>query len=66
MRVVGIPFRVVPSRVEEIPAPGEAPRRFVRRAAREKDADEVFPWDVIAGGLPRRALRARYERIIRR
>jgi len=36
MRVVGIPFRVVPSRVEEIPAPGEAPRRFVRRAAREK------------------------------
>ena len=33
---------------------------------REKDADEVFPWDVIAGGLPRRALRARYERIIRR
>ena len=36
MRVVGIPFRVVPSRVEEIPSPGEAPRRFVRRAAREK------------------------------
>jgi radical SAM superfamily enzyme YgiQ (UPF0313 family) len=33
---------------------------------REKDADEVFPWDVIAGGLPRQALRARYERIIRR
>lgn len=33
---------------------------------REKDADEVFPWDVISGGLPRRALRARYERIIRR
>jgi len=33
---------------------------------REKDADEVFPWDVIAGGLPRRALRTRYERIIRR
>ncbi len=36
MRAVGIPFRVVPSRVEEVPAPGEAPRRFVRRAAREK------------------------------
>jgi len=33
---VGVPFRVVPSRVEEVPAPGEAPRRFVRRAAREK------------------------------
>ena len=36
MRAVGIPFRVVPSRVEEVPARGEAPRRFVRRAAREK------------------------------
>ena len=36
LRVVGIPFRVVPSRVEEIPAPGESPRRFVRRASREK------------------------------
>jgi septum formation protein len=36
MRGVGIPFRVLPSRVEEVPAPGEAPRRFVRRAAREK------------------------------
>ncbi len=33
---------------------------------REKDADEVFPWDVIDAGLPRRALRARYESIIRR
>ena len=36
MRVVGVRFRVVPSRVEEVPGPGEAPRRFVRRAAREK------------------------------
>jgi radical SAM superfamily enzyme YgiQ (UPF0313 family) len=33
---------------------------------REKDATEVFPWDVVAGGLPREALRARYERITRR
>lgn len=36
MRVVGIPFRVVAPRAEEEPAPGEAPRRFVRRAARGK------------------------------
>ena len=36
MRVVGVRFRVVPSRVDEVPAPGESPRRFVRRAAREK------------------------------
>ncbi|MBI5420212.1 MAG: septum formation protein Maf [Deltaproteobacteria bacterium] len=34
--VIGVPFRVVPSRIEETPRPGEAPRRFVRRAAREK------------------------------
>jgi radical SAM superfamily enzyme YgiQ (UPF0313 family) len=33
---------------------------------REKDATEVFPWDVVAGGLPREELRARYERITRR
>ena len=36
MRAVGVPFRVVPSRVDEVPAPGEPPRHFVRRAAREK------------------------------
>jgi septum formation protein len=36
MRAVGVPFRVIPSRVEEVPARGELPRRFVRRAAREK------------------------------
>lgn len=36
MRVVGVAFRVIPPRVDEAPAPGEAPRRFVRRAAREK------------------------------
>jgi septum formation protein len=33
---VGVPFRVVPSRIEETPLPGEPPLRFVRRAAREK------------------------------
>lgn len=36
MRAVGVPFRVVASRVDEVPAAGEPPRRFVLRAAREK------------------------------
>ena len=45
MRAVGVPFRVVPSRVEEVPAPGEPPRRFVRRAARDKGEEvaERYP-----------------------
>src|SRR5512132_4062980 len=30
---VGVPFRVVPSGVDEIPRSGESPSRFVRRAA---------------------------------
>jgi len=32
---------------------------------REKDADEYLPWDVIDGGLPKKALRKRYEAIVR-
>lgn len=36
MRAIGAPFRVVASRVEEEPRSGEAPTRFVRRAALEK------------------------------
>jgi septum formation protein len=36
LRAVGVPFRVVPSRIEEVPRRGETPLRFVRRAAREK------------------------------
>ncbi|MGE5663288.1 MAG: Maf family protein [Deltaproteobacteria bacterium] len=36
---VGVPFRVVPSRVDEERLPGEAPRRFVLRAARDKGAE---------------------------
>jgi len=36
LRAVGVRFRVVPSRIEEVPRPGEPPLRFVRRAAREK------------------------------
>ncbi len=37
---MGIPFRVVPSRAEEIPRDGEPPAAFVRRAALDK-AEEV-------------------------
>lgn len=33
---LGVPFRVVPSGVDEIPLPGEPPARFVRRAALDK------------------------------
>jgi septum formation protein len=36
LRAVGVRFRVVPSRIEEVPGPGEPALRFVRRAAREK------------------------------
>ncbi|NJD61818.1 MAG: septum formation protein Maf [Deltaproteobacteria bacterium] len=36
LRAIGVRFRVVPSRIEEVPRPGEPPLRFVRRAAREK------------------------------
>ena len=32
---------------------------------REKESDEVFPWDVIGGGLPKSVLRKRYESILR-
>jgi hypothetical protein len=31
---------------------------------REKSADEYFPWDIIKGGLPKKALRKRYEAIM--
>jgi septum formation protein len=36
LAAVGVPFRVVPSGVDEIPLPGESPSRFVRRAALDK------------------------------
>jgi septum formation protein len=36
LAAVGVPFRVVPSGVDEIPRPGESPPRFVRRAALDK------------------------------
>ena len=40
LRALGVPFRVLPSRVDEVPRPGESPTRFVARAAFEK-AEEV-------------------------
>ena len=39
LRAVGVPFAVIPPAVDERPRPGESPRRFARRAAREKGAD---------------------------
>jgi septum formation protein len=36
LAAVGVPFRVVPSGVEEIPRRGESPSGFVRRAALDK------------------------------
>lgn len=36
---VGVPFRVVPSRIDEERIPGEVPRRFALRAARDKGAE---------------------------
>ena len=39
LRAVGVPFRVIPSRVDERCLPGEAPRRFALRAARDKGAE---------------------------
>ena len=36
LSILGIPFSVVPASIDEIPAPGETPERFVVRAAREK------------------------------
>lgn len=36
LSAVGVPFRVVPAGVDEIPRPGESPSRFVRRAALDK------------------------------
>lgn len=43
--------------------PGALPVRPEELLFREKEADEFFPWDVVDGGPPRRALRARYESI---
>jgi septum formation protein len=36
LAAVGVPFRVVPSGVDEVPLPGESPSRFARRAALDK------------------------------
>jgi septum formation protein len=36
LQVLGIPFIVIPSAIDEIPQPGEAPETFVVRIARDK------------------------------
>ena len=36
LAAVGVPFRVVPSGIDEVPRAGESPLRFVRRAALDK------------------------------
>ncbi len=36
LAAVGVPFRVIPSGVDETPLPGESPARFVGRASRDK------------------------------
>lgn len=36
LELLGIPFTQTPSRVDEVMQPGEAPRDFALRAAREK------------------------------
>jgi septum formation protein len=36
LAAVGVPFRVIPSGVDETPLPGEPPLRFARRAALDK------------------------------
>src|SRR5512143_4261238 len=43
LAAVGVPFRVVPSGVDEIPRPGESPARFVRRAALDKGEAAMHP-----------------------
>jgi septum formation protein len=51
LRNAGIPFVVQPTDIPEVPQPGEAPRSFAERLAREK-ALEVFrqrPGDFILG-----------------
>lgn len=49
LELLGIPFTQTPSRVDEVMQPGEAPRDFALRAAREKCL-------AVAGELPRPAL----------
>ncbi len=46
------------------PATGPGPK-LSEIVHREKDEGEFFPWDVLEGGLPKQALRARYEAFLR-
>jgi len=51
LELIGMPFRVVPADVDEIPRPGESPAIFAQRAAREKAADVAcrFPNGPVLG-----------------
>jgi septum formation protein len=39
LSILGIPFTVIPSSIDEIPTPGESPETFVVRIAKEKCAE---------------------------
>jgi nucleoside triphosphate pyrophosphatase len=39
LSILGIPFTVIPSSIDEIPTPGESPETFVVRMAKEKCAE---------------------------
>ena len=39
LAILGYPFTVVPSAIDELPAPGENPEAFVARVAREKGVE---------------------------
>ena len=48
LSALGVPFRVMPSGVDEVPFPGEAPARFAMRAAMDKGTEVArkhpFSW----------------------
>ena len=48
--MLGLAFRTVPAEIEELRAPGEPPRRYVERLAREK-AERVAATDRAAEGV---------------
>ena len=61
LSALGVPFRVMPSGVDEVPFPGEAPARFAMRAAMDKGTEVArkhpFSWVlsadtiVVVGGM---------------
>jgi radical SAM superfamily enzyme YgiQ (UPF0313 family) len=62
-RIESVLRRIRPNK-GSLPA-GELPVGPESLLFREKGVDEYFPWDVVEGGAPRSALRARYEAITR-